>query len=147
MAVFHEDYPIVTLPEFAHLKGVKMPYDNTLYDYFQGGLGAVKGQPVSATPKSDLLRPTRTGTTTMHEFAHAIQNLCFTPEDHETWNALYDAAAQTNVFHGLYLMTNPDEFFAELSVSYIVGGRDTWTEAVMSDAFAFLERIYSVPSH
>ena len=54
----------------------------------------------------------------MHEFAHGIQNLCFTPEDHKLWNELYVEAVQANLYPGSHMMHNVMEFFAVFSGAY-----------------------------
>ena len=144
MAVFPEDGFVVELPEFARLKGEKAPHSDTLFDDYQGGLGADKGQPVSATSEKGLLHDPGPNSTyiTMHEFAHAIQNLCFTRQDHETWNALYDAAIQADVFPGSYAMLNEKEFFAQTSVAYFNAPIQDALKTALPQTFAFLEGVY-----
>ena len=159
MAVIPEGEYVTSLPEFAFLKGEKDIAGNRYNSFAISGLGAVKGQPVSSTSEKNLLRlpgdPHAFLDVTIHEFAHAVQNLCFTPEDRETWSALYDAAIQANAFPGTYLRTNPDEFFAVLSTAYFGAtdelgvARDEVRETfrtTLPDAFAFVEGIYGVPS-
>ena len=159
MAIIPEGEYVTSLPEFAFLKGEKDIAGNRYDSFAISGLGAVKGQPVSSTSEKNLLRlpgdPHAFLDVTIHEFAHAVQNLCFTPEDRETWSALYDAAIQANAFPGTYLRTNPDEFFAVLSTAYF-GATDELGVAreevretfrtTLPDAFAFVEGIYGVPS-
>ena len=159
MAIIPKDEYVTSLPEFAFLKGRKDIAGNRYDSFAISGLGAVKGQPVSSTSERNLLRlPGDLHAfldVTIHEFAHAIQNLCFTQEDRETWNALYDAAIQANVFPGKYLRTNPDEFFAILSTAYFAATselgvargavRETF-RSTLPDAFAFVEGIYGAPS-
>ena len=54
----------------------------------------------------------------MHEFAHGIQNLCFTPEDHEQWNEFYAEAVQAELYPGSHMMADVKEFFAVFSTGY-----------------------------
>ena len=101
MAIYPEGEYVVALPEFASLKGETVPNWDIPYEMFTGGLGPVKGQPVSATPERDLLYFSEfepLPSTTMHEFAHAVMELCFTYRDAEEWSALYAAALEANVF-------------------------------------------------
>ena len=100
---------VTTLPEFAADRGVLD---------FASGVGPWKGQPVSGVVEDSLLRGSDYIAPTFHEFGHAVQELCFTSDDHEEWNRLYSEAQRDSLFPGAYGMTNPEEFFAEFSVSY-----------------------------
>ena len=135
---------ITTLPEFTPQKG---ELD------FAAGLGAVKGQPVSGVVEASLLEGYLS--VTFHEFAHAVQNLCFTEDEHREWNRFYEEAQDANIFPGSYGMTNSDEFFAEFSVSYfeqpyVIQWRWAADEeltrqklsADFPEIFSFLERTY-----
>ena len=111
---------VTSLPEFARLSG-QADFTGRTYDSFElRGLGAVRGQPVSATAEELLLGlgASRNLNVTVHEFAHAIQNLCFTPEDHRTWSGFYTQAIQANFNPGSYAMYDVGEFFAVFSSSY-----------------------------
>ena len=165
MAIYPKNGLVVDLPEFARLKGKETP-GGWLYDH-AGGLGAVRGQPVSATGEWDLLRDhLHAGGVATHEFAHAVMNLCFTEEDHAEIAELYDEALQVKAFPRSYAMTNKSEFFAEMSVAYFNGWSDDlnvdfklWIHdwrfgnQSVSDAlretypqiFAFMERVYGAP--
>ena len=155
MAIFPEGGSAVDLPEFAHVKGEKVPHFDILVDDFQGGLGAIKNQPVSAIPEWNLLQSAApyTGVAAMHEFAHAVMNLCFTREDHAEATALYNDALRSNAFPGSYAMTNVDEFFADTSLAYLNAPIHDWGLAenqsardalrtTLPQVFAFLERVY-----
>ena len=136
---------ITVLPEFAPQKG--KPWENA------AGLGAVKGQPVSGVTEASTLGGSPD--VTVHEFAHAVQNLCFTRDEHEEWNRFYSEAQRANLFPGAYGMTNSLEFFAVFSESYFEEPHmiqyrwthdDELTKQELSmylpEIFAFLERIY-----
>ena len=144
MAIHPKDGFVVELPEFARFKGIEHQRSGNLWDDYQGGLGASRDQPVSATHERALLEDPGPSSTyiTMHEFAHAIQNLCFTRQDRETWNALYDAAIQANVFPGSYAMLNKGEFFAQTSVAYFNAPVQDALKTALPQTFAFLERVY-----
>ena len=91
LAVIPRDQTNVDLPEFAHLAGTKDFTGRRRDTYEIRGLGGVRGLPVSSAAEEQLLGnrgpehpwyPYR-GLVAAYEFAHGIQNLCFTPEDHE----------------------------------------------------------------
>ena len=154
MAIYPEGEYVTVLPEFARLKG-KMTKVGTPFESSTIGVGASKGQPVSATFEKDLLYFNKFypfPDVTIHEFAHAVMNLCFTWRDAEAWSALHAAALEANVFPGTYAMTDEDEFFAETSVAYFSAEdiglgihpsriRDL-VRTTLPETFAFLERIY-----
>ena len=89
-------------------------------------MGGVPGQSVSSTAEEQVLGnrdsthpyfPYR-GLVTVHEFAHGIQNLCFTEGDHEEWEGFDREAAQEGLYPGTHLMTNVMEFFAVFTTGY-----------------------------
>lgn len=124
VAIIPEKDYITTIPEFAQFAG-KVQDDGRAYDGFIiRGLGAVKGQPVTATSEENLLRrprihdPLNFLDVTIHEFAHAIENLCFTLSDRERLASLYDATIASGVINDAYAATNEDEFFAVFTTVY-----------------------------
>ena len=56
--------------------------------------------------------------TVVHEFAHAVERLCFSQDEHSEWNSFYQRAKEADLFPYAYGMKNAVEFFAEFSVSY-----------------------------
>ena len=58
------------------------------------------------------------GLVAVHEFAHGIQNLCFTQEDHEQWNGFYEESVQAELYPGSHMMADVMEFFAVLTTGY-----------------------------
>ena len=156
LAIIPRDEFVTSLPEFAVLSG-RSDFTGRTYDSFAiRGLGAVKGQPVSATSEETLLGigAARDLNVTVHEFAHAIQNLCFTPADHQKWGQFYAEALSANVFPGTHAMHDVQEFFAVFSSSYFgvtdeLGNRNTSREMIRSDfrdIFESLEEIYGTSS-
>ena len=159
LAIIPKDEYVTTLPEFAHLVGTSDFTGRPRDSFAIRGLGAVKGLPVSATSEEQLLglptdqyphnRFPHVGLITVHEFAHGIQNLCFTPNDWEQWEEFYDAALQAGIFPGTHMMHDVYEFFAVLSTAYFevtdeIGrgaGRDTVARN-FPDVFESLEDIY-----
>ena len=109
MAIFPEDGFAGDLPHV----------DSRYYFGFRGGLGPDVIYRTMATPEGDMFMPRYAGATTMHEFAHAVMDLCFTLEDYAEVKDLYnDARAANAAFPGSYARTNAGEFFAETSNAY-----------------------------
>ena len=159
LAIIPKDEYVTTLPEFAYLKGTSDFTGRPRDSFAIRGLGAIKSQPVSATSEEQLLglptdqyphnRFPHIGLITVHEFAHGIQNLCFTQDDWERWEEFYDAAKQADIFPGTHMMNDVYEFFAVLSTAYFEVtdeiGRDAGRSTVESDfpdIFESLEGIY-----
>ena len=150
LAIIPKDKYATTLPEFMYLAGKKDANGNP-YDSFNiRGLGAVPGQPVTATSEENLLKlpgdPFRREDITFHEFGHAIMNLTFTQQDNTRWTQIYQTAKSGNVFPRAFALTNKDECFAELTQSYFgvnneIGKADAIREK-LPDAFTFLQEIY-----
>src|ERR1700677_1764899 len=93
IAITPKDRYVTALPEFARQSGRK---DTTgrEYDSFKiRGLGAVVGQPVTATAEENLLHlsgDTMKGmSVTHHEFAHAVMNIGFNKADRVAWEKIY----------------------------------------------------------
>lgn len=159
LAIIPRDDPVTTLPEFANLKGKQDMAGRPYHSLDIRGLGAVKGQPVSATSEENLLNlPGDTHAfvdVTIHEYAHAIMNLCFNQADHDMLGALYAGAQQAGLFPGAYVMTNTDEFFAIFSTVYFNAAEELSKFGIsrnqgrqdlqdqQPDIFAFMERIYN----
>ena len=159
LAIVPKDEYITTLPEFVWLKG-QSDFTGRAYESFLiRGLGAVKGQPVSATSEESLLgldvsdyphnRFPFDSLITVHEFAHGIQNLCFTQSDWQHWEGFYNSALRAGIFPGTHMMADVYEFFAVLSTAYFdvtdeIGrgaGRST-VEEEYPDIFKSLNEIY-----
>lgn len=153
LAIIPTEEHVTSLPEFAVLSG-EGDFTGRTYDSFDiRGLGAVRGQPVSATSEESLLGATRNLNITVHEFAHAIENLCFTPADDEKWGAYYAAALEANRYPGTHAMHDVDEFFAVFSSSYLgvtdeLGDRSTSRDLIRTefpDIFESLKETYGSP--
>ena len=158
LAIIPKDEYITTVPEFAFLKGkidhtdpnMDRPYDS----FIIRGAGGVSDQPVSGTSEENLLRlqedPLGFVDVTIHEYAHAMQNLCFTQGDRQKWNGFYSDARQANAFPGEYAMVNDNEFFAVLTTVYFGATTELGDKAAvrktLEDDFpgvwGFLEEIY-----
>ena len=144
MAIAPFDAAITTLPEFYPQKG---KLDEA------AGLGAVKGQPVSGSDETGIM--VGAYSVVLHEFGHAIQNLCFSSDEQREWVRLYESVRDANALPDTYAITNNNEFFAEFSVTYF----ELWYQSIWDGAygnfpskqqasedfpevFAFLEEIY-----
>ena len=123
MAIAPFDEFITTLPEFYPQKG---ELDTA------AGLGAVKGQPVSGSDETGIMMGRYS--TVLHEFAHAVQNLCFTAKEQREWVSLYKSTRDAGDLPGTYAITNDNEFFAEFSVSYF----ELWYQSVWDGAYGRL---------
>ena len=150
VAVIPKDSFVTELPEFASLSG-RSDRNGNPYDSFAiRGLGAVRGQSVTATSEENLLRlpgdPFRAESVAHHEFAHAVMNIGFTTDDLSRWTQIYEAALQSDTFPGTFAMVHQDEYFAELSQSYFsVNNEIGGPSAVQSGdpaAFSFLQEVY-----
>ena len=128
LAIIPKDEYVTTLPQYAWLKG-SSDFTGRTYESFQlRGLGGVRGQPVSSTSEESLLSLDATdyphsrfpfdSLITVHEYAHGMQNLCFTQSDHENWGKFYAAALQAGIFPGTHMMHDVYEFFAVFSTAY-----------------------------
>ncbi len=152
LAIIPREEKITTLPEFRFLEDTTT-HDGRSYESVRGG-GAVRGRPITVTSEESLLglkenRYPYIALVTVHEFAHSIQNLCFTAEDHSEWEAFYDSALQDNLYPGAYLMTNSMEFFAVFSTAYFEVttelGPNTSRALVKTnypEIFEFLDEVY-----
>ena len=152
LAIIPKDEKITTLPEFRFLEDLRT-FDGRSYESVRG-VGAVRGLAVTVTSEESLLglkeNPYRyIALITVHEFAHSIQNLCFTAEDHRKWDAFYDSALQDNLHPGAYLMSNSREFFAVFSTAYFEVtaelGPNTSRDLIEDDhpaIFDFLNEVY-----
>ena len=126
LAIIPRDKPATDLPEFAHLVGTT-DFTGRRRDSFEiRGLGGGKGQPVSSAGEEQPLGnwgpqhpwyPYR-GLMAGHEYAHAVQNLCFTQEDHKQWNQFYEQALEASLNPGSHMMADVHEFFAVFSTAY-----------------------------
>ena len=139
LAIVPEKEYITTIPELSQFAG-KVQEDGRPYDGFIiRGLGAVKGQPVTATSEENLLRrpqvhdPLSFVDVTIHEFAHAIENLCFTSSDRDRLTALYDATIASGAIDDTYAATNEDEFFAVFTTVYFNATTEMGTIAADQD--------------
>ena len=158
LAIIPKDSYVTALPEFAYLKGKRDRTGRPYEGFALRGLGGVPGQPVSATSEENLLGLAGDShafiDVTIHEYAHAIQNLCFTPAEQAAIEALFGNTKRLGRFDGAYAMTIVDEFFAIFTTAYFDatrelsdygiprrGGREALRQRV-PEIYKFMERIY-----
>lgn len=150
VSIIARDAYVTSLPEFSHLSGRLDRNGNPYNSFTIRGLGAVSGQPVTATSEENLLRlpgdPFAAESVLHHEFAHAIMNLGFTAEDLRRWTTIYQNAVASRKFAGTFAITHRDEYFAELSQSYFsVNNEIGGPSQILSEdpeAYASLRDIY-----
>ena len=149
-AIFPKGHPVTDLPEFSYLEGKKdmwgQSYDNPLEI---DGLGPTTLNPVTAASEwgltADLSYPRQRYKVAVHEFAHHLMNLCFTPGDHRTLEELRQSSL--GLGYGTGLTVNADEFFAGLSEVYF--SIDTTIprrhlELFPAEVMGFLEEFYGI---
>ena len=149
IGIIPRDAFITDLPEFSNLSG-RLDRSGQAYDSFAiRGLGASRGQPLSAISEENLLNPgdpLRDESVLHHEFAHAIMDLGFNSAMLAQWSEIYENAAQTKRFSGTLDIPHARAYFAELSLSFFsvnderVGPSDVLAED--PEAYAFLQAIY-----
>lgn len=124
-AIIPEHQVSTDLPEFQDLEGSN-DWTGRRRDTFDiRGLGGTRSRPSTAGEEQLLgtweihhpWYPTR-GKTAVHEYAHGIENVCFTQADSETWNGLYEAAKEENLYPGTHMMARFGEFFAGFTEAY-----------------------------
>ena len=127
LAIISKDQPVTSLPEYAHLQGRRTSQGRSRDTFDLRGLGGVPGLPVSSAGEEQVLGlwgaqhpfyPFK-GLVAVHEFAHGIQNLCFTAEDDDRWNEFYAEALAAGLYPGTHMMANVEEFFAVFSTGYL----------------------------
>ena len=150
MAIAPKAIYITHPPEF-HLQGEISETDGSL------GHPTWIGRTIAGVAEDPLLRGSYE--VVVHEFAHAVQNLCFSEDDHTEWNRFYWKVRRANLFYYAPGMTSPLEFFAEFSESYFDRPGEiqrqwvTWERpddeltrqklaADFPEIFSFLEGIY-----
>ena len=159
LAIVPKDRYITEIPELGYLKG-RLDLNGNPYDSFTvRGSGGIPQQPTTVTSEENLLGLVEDRTRfwaediTVHEWAHAIENLGFDDETRTKWRDLFDRARAAGLWPGTFAMAvdGGREFFAELSQSFFgvnnqIGGLEalysedqTGIRAEISDA---LEDIY-----
>ena len=159
LAIVPRDQYITEIPELAFLKGRIDPNGNPYDSFTVRGAGGISGQTTTVTSEENLLGLEEDNTRfwaediTVHEFAHAIENLGFDDATRADWLELFLRAREAGLWPDAFGMMVDDgrEFFAEMSQSYLgvnneIGGPGEMygdgTPGVRADIFAALEAVY-----
>ncbi len=159
MAIIPKDGYITEIPELAFLRGRTDPNGNP-YDSFRvRGAGGIPGQTTTVTSEENLLDLEEDKTRfwaediTVHEWAHAIENLGFDDETRAEWLNLFLRAREAGLWPNAFAMKvdGGREFFAEMSQSYLgvnneIGGPeelyDEGAGGIRAEIFSALEDFY-----
>lgn len=117
--IIGKDQVTSDLPEHRHLKGKKLDYYHGLtVDERTRGLGGL----LTSCGEENLLKLEkdryRGGDICLHEFSHNIRNAGVQAEVREKFNAQHKASLEKGLWVGSYAGSNPDEYFAELTMWY-----------------------------
>ena len=159
LAIIPKDGYITEIPELAFLRG-RLDPNGDPYDSFRvRGAGGVPGQTTTVTSEENLLDLVEDQARfwaediTVHEWAHAMENLGFDDETRQVWLGLFGRAREAGLWPNAFGMRveGGREFFAEMSQSYLgvnneIGGPEDLysegTDGIQAEIFAALEDIY-----
>jgi alpha-glucosidase len=117
--IIGKDQVTTDLPEWQHDKGKRLrEYNGLTRDQRTRGMG---GRLVSCGEENLLKLEKdryRGRDICVHEFAHAVRNLGMSRELHEQFDAQYRRSLGKGLWVKGYAASNPDEFFAELTMWY-----------------------------
>lgn len=117
--IIGKDQVTTDLPEWRHDKGKPLSeYNGLTRDQRTRGMG---GRLVSCGEENLLKLENdryRGRDICLHEFAHAVRNLGMSRQLRETFNAQYRRSLEKGLWVKAYAASNPDEFFAELTMWY-----------------------------
>ena len=117
--IIGKDQVTTDLPEWRHDKGKPLPeYNGLTRDQRTRGMG---GRLVSCG-EENLLKLDNDKyygrDICLHEFAHAVRNYAMPREVRSRFNEQYRLSLDRGLWVGGYAATNPDEYFAELTMWY-----------------------------
>ena len=162
LAIVPKDRYITEIPELGYLKG-RLDLNGNPYDSFTvRGSGGIPQQPTTVTSEENLLGLVEDRTKfsaediTVHEWAHAIENLGFDDETRTKWRDLFDRARAAGLWPGTFAMAvdGGREFFAELSQSFFgvnneIGGPEALhgegQTGIRAEISGALEDVYGPP--
>jgi len=117
--IIGKDQVTTDLPEWRHDKGKPLAeYNGLTRDQRTRGMG---GRLVSCGEENLLKLENdryRGRDICLHEFAHAVRNLAMSRSVREKFNAQYRRSLDKGLWVKGYAASNPDEFFAELTMWY-----------------------------
>ena len=110
LAIVPKDRYITEIPELGYLKG-RSDLNGNHYDSFTvRGAGGIPQQPTTVTSEENLLGLVEDRTRfwaediTVHEWAHAIENLGFDDDARTKWRDLFDRARAAGLWPGTFAM-------------------------------------------
>lgn len=117
--IIGKDQVTSDLPEFRDMKGKPIPeYNGQTIDQRTRGLGGL----LTSCGEENLLRLDvdryKGSDICVHEFAHSIRNHGISAEIRARFDAQYHRSLAKGLWVNSYAGSNPDEFFAELSMWY-----------------------------
>ena len=117
--IIGRDQSTSDLPEHRHLKGKKLSYYNGLtVDERTRGLGGL----LTSCGEENLLKLEkdryRGRDICLHEFSHCVRNHGIPASVRERFDAQYHRSLEKGLWIKSYAGSNPDEFFAELTMWY-----------------------------
>ena len=126
LAIIPTNSYITELPEFRHLSGELDPNGNPYDSFAIRGAGGIPTQTTTATAEENLLDLPENSTRfwdediTVHEWAHAIENIGFDDQTRAEWLELFHAAREANLFPGTFGLETEGgrEFFAEMTQAF-----------------------------
>ena len=159
LAIIPKDRYITEIPELSYLQGRKDPNGNPYDSFTVRGAGGIRGQTTTVTSEENLLGLDEDRTRfwaediTVHEWAHAIENLGFDGETESEWRQLFNRAREEGLWPGTFAMAvdGGSELFAELTQSFFevnneLGGRDELGEhidqGILAEIYEALEDVY-----
>jgi hypothetical protein len=159
LAIIPKDRYITEIPELSYLQGRKDPNGNPYDSFTVRGAGGIQGQTTTVTSEENLLGLDEDRTRfwaediTVHEWAHAIENLGFDGETKSEWRQLFNRAREEGLWPGTFAMAvdGGRELFAELTQSFFevnneLGGRDELGEhidqGILAEIYEALEDVY-----
>ena len=154
--IIGKDQVTSDLPEYRALKGKPLPYYNGLtIDQRTRGLGGLQ----TSCAEENLLRLPKDvyygRDICVHEFAHNIRNHGITRKIRALFDQQYRSSLAKGLWVKAYASTNPDEWFAELSMWYFGTHGDMGMTGIKPapgpeglksydpEAYALLDKFYS----
>jgi VHL beta domain len=153
--VIGKDQAVTDLPEYRHMKGKPFDGKKTMDERGRGygGIYCSCCEENLLRLPSDPYRDHRD--ICSHEFSHGIFGFGLTPEIRTRVQALWRKALDAGKWKTMYAATNPDEYFAELTMWYVGSRGDygkldpppspgaSWLRGYDPEAFELLDDIYS----
>ena len=155
LEVIGQEQVVTDLPQYRHMKGRRFAGAQTMDERGRGygGIESSCSEENLLSLPSDRYRDHRD--ICSHEFAHAIFGFGLTPEIRGRIEAQWRSATAAGKWPGMYAATNPDEYFAELTMWYVGSRGDygkldpspspgpRWLRAYDPAGYQLLDDLYS----